>query len=86
MTFHLDERCKEMLHTMVFGNGYIKIQTLADQMNISKRSAYYDIQKINEWLVSQGVDELIQERGKGIMVDSQQREAIQTLLFPTTTC
>ena len=81
MTFHLDARCKEMLHTMVFGNGYIKIQTLADQMNISKRSAYYDIQKINEWLVSQGVDELIQERGKGIMVDSQQREAIQTLLF-----
>ena len=41
------------------------------------RDRYYDITKINEWLEDQEIDPLVQERGKGIFVSSEQSRRIQ---------
>ena len=47
---NLDKRCQEILKRLMYAGGYLKIQDLADEMQISRRSVYYDITKINEWL------------------------------------
>ena len=46
-------------------------------MNISKRSVYYDIRKINEWMEAQHLSELVVERKKGIRIDDEQKAMIR---------
>ncbi len=81
MYITLDKRCEEILKTIIYTNGYMKVQDLADEMHVSKRSVYYDINKINEWLDSYNIPVLVQERGKGIHVSNQQVSLIQEKLF-----
>lgn len=73
----LDKRCQEILKRVMYAGGYLKVQELADEMQISRRSVYYDINKINEWLEEQDIAPLVQERGKGIFVSSEQVRRIQ---------
>lgn len=77
---NLDKRCQEILKRVTYAGGYLKIQDIADEMQISRRSVYYDITKINEWLEDQNIDPLVQERGKGIFVNSEQSRMIQEAL------
>lgn len=77
---NLDRRCQEILKRILYAGGYIKIQDIADEMQISRRSAYYDLNKINEWLESQNVAVLVQERGKGIFANNEQVRRIQEIL------
>ena len=70
--YNLDKRCLEILNIIMYTSGYLKIQDLADELQVSKRSVYYDISKINEWLESNNIDPLIQERGKGLLINKQQ--------------
>ncbi len=76
----LDKRCQEILKRVIYAGGYLKIQDVADEMSISKRSVYYDINKINDWLQEQGLEQLVQERGKGIYVTSEHARKIQEVL------
>ena len=76
---NLDKRCQEILKRLMYAGGYLKIQDLADEMQISRRSVYYDITKINEWLEDQEIDPLVQERGKGIFV-TRKPPVIQVVL------
>ena len=48
-----------------------------EEMNISKRSVYYDIRKINEWMEAQHLSELVVERKKGIRIDDEQKAMIR---------
>lgn len=77
---NLDRRCQEILKRILYAGGYIKIQDIADEMQISRRSAYYDLNKINEWLECQNIEVLEQERGKGIFANSEQVRKIQEVL------
>lgn len=45
-SFPLDKRCKEILQSIIYASGFIKVQTIADQMGVSKRSIYYDLNKM----------------------------------------
>ena len=81
--YNLDKRCLEILNIIMYTSGYLKIQDLADELQVSKRSVYYDISKINEWLESNNIDPLIQERGKGLLINKQQSLAIQKVLNQT---
>ena len=53
ISYTLDKRCTEILNIVMYTTGYLKVQDLADDLEVSKRSVYYDISKINEWLVEQ---------------------------------
>ena len=68
ISYTLDKRCTEILNIVMYTTGYLKVQDLADDLEVSKRSVYYDISKINEWLVDNNIDPIIQERGKGIIL------------------
>ena len=77
IVYNLDVRCHEMLNYLLYQDGYTTIAQLAEEMNISKRSVYYDIRKINEWLEAQELPELIVERKKGIRIDDEQKAMIR---------
>ena len=73
IVYNLDVRCHEMLKYLLYQDGYTSITQLAEEMNISKRSVYYDIRKINEWMEAQHLSELVVERKKGIRIDDEQK-------------
>lgn len=78
--YTLDKRCLEILKIVMYAKGYVKAQDLADELHISKRSIYYDITKINEWLTDNDLPLLIQERGKGVLAPSGSISLIQQRL------
>ncbi|MDD7281981.1 BglG family transcription antiterminator [Floccifex sp.] len=80
INYNLDKRCMEILNIIMYTSGYLKIQDLADELQVSKRSVYYDISKINEWLEANDIDPLTQERGKGLFINKQQANLIQRAL------
>ena len=84
MLYSLDSRCQEILQFLLYTKDYIRIQDIAREQNISRRSVYYDLCKINDWLEAHHVDVLIIERNKGIFIGEKQHNDIINLLknFP----
>lgn len=78
--YNLDVRCYETLEYLLYKEDYVSVQQLADEKGISKRSVYYDIRKINEWLESQKISPLEIERKKGLLIDKEQKEKIRSSL------
>ena len=64
----LSERCKKIIHVLLRENDFVSTQKIAEITGVSKRSIYYDICNINEWLEERGIKELAMERGKGIRI------------------
>lgn len=80
LLLNLDKRCQDILKRIIYAGGYVKIQDLADEMQISRRSAYYDLNKINEWLQEKNIALLVQDRTKGVFVNQDQVQKIQAAL------
>ena len=56
------------------------MEQLAQELKISRRSAYYDVSKINVWLEQAGIPPLETERGRGLFVSPEYRSCIEQLL------
>lgn len=56
------------------------MKKLAEITGVSKRSIYYDVCNINEWLDERGVRELEIQRGKGILIPQTDKVKIEELL------
>lgn len=80
MTIDLDERCLDMLKRLLNQDYFLRIQDIANDNNISKRSVYYDLCKINDFLDSQDIDPVTVERNKGMLLSSKQRKSISALM------
>lgn len=80
MLYSLDSRCQEILRHLLYASGYITVQELAGEKNISRRSVYYDICKINDWLEAHGVAPIIIERKKGIFITKEHCDEVNALL------
>lgn len=80
LNVHVSERCKKILKMLLINDGYDSLQKLATETNVSKRSIYYDICRINEWLDNHGIPELEIARGKGILLSQDNRDRIAELL------
>lgn len=78
--YSLDKRCKNILRNLLNSAGYVNVQDLADEMQVSKRSTYYDISKIDEWLLSNHLQPTIKDRSKGIMIVSEDKLQILSLV------
>lgn len=77
---YLNKRCKLILEMLLQRNEYMPLQTLITATQVSKRSIYYDICKVNEWLESNQLPELIVERNKGLFVPEEYRDKIEQLI------
>ncbi|OCN05807.1 hypothetical protein A4S06_07140 [Erysipelotrichaceae bacterium MTC7] len=76
----LEARCQELLNTLLQSEAYISISDIAEEKQISKRSVYYDLCKVNEFLTAHKIEEISVERSKGIHLSQKQKDVIHTLL------
>ena len=56
--FYINARCRQILRILLEQREYVTMDRLAKQLGISRRSAYYDLCKINVWLEQAGGGEL----------------------------
>lgn len=75
-TAYINERCRKMLTLLLMAEDYIPLQQLAKETGVSRRSVYYDLCKVNEWLTEQGIPELEVIRGKGILLSEKDKAKI----------
>ncbi|MDF9823846.1 mannitol operon transcriptional antiterminator [Breznakia sp. PF5-3] len=76
----LEARCQELLNKLLMSEDYIKIQDVAKENNISKRSVYYDLCKINDFLNAYKIPEVNLERSKGIYLSDDQKDKIHKIV------
>ena len=76
----LDTRCTTMLNVLMTHQDYVSVLEIAKTLNVSRRSIYYDLEKINEWLQAHSVGFIQVERNRGLFLSSVQREKISELL------
>lgn len=74
---YISARCKKILYMIIATDNYISLQNISEELGLSKRSVYYEICKINDWLDEQGIDEIDVVRGKGIKLDEDIRRKIE---------
>ena len=77
---NLSERCERILNLLLKETGYTSLQKLADRTGVSRRSIYYDICSINEWLDLHYFDELEIVRSKGILIPPKDRNGIRNAM------
>lgn len=77
---YINSRCKEILHMLLMGEDYISLQRIAAEQHVSRRSIYYDLCKINEWLAMYQIPELEVVRGKGIFIPKEDKKAIEGVI------
>jgi transcriptional antiterminator/mannitol/fructose-specific phosphotransferase system IIA component (Ntr-type) len=69
-----------MINLLLTHHDYVSILEVAKTLNVSRRSIYYDLDKINEWLQTHQIGFIQVERSKGLFLSSFQREKISELL------
>ena len=79
-TAYINERCRKILTLLLMAEDYISLQQLAEETGVSKRSVYYDLCKVNEWLTEQGISELEVVRGKGILISEKDKYMINEVI------
>lgn len=77
---NLNERCEQILQILTRAGDYITLKEIANRTGVSRRSIYYDICNINDWLDDHGLKELEAERGRGILLSAAEKEAISAAM------
>lgn len=81
---YINARCKRMLNVLLTQSDYISINRIAEVLNISRRTVYYDIEKLNIWLEQAQLSKLEVVHGKGLFLSHREREQIQAMLHQDT--
>lgn len=76
----LDSRSTAILNLLLAASDYCGINDLTQQTKLSRRTVYYDLCKINNWLELQGLPTIETERKRGIFIPAEQRGAIKQLM------
>lgn len=77
---YLSTRCRLILDYLLYSNDYVSIDEIAGAMGISRRSAYYDMDKLNLWLKENDVPMIEIARGKGMHLDARHKALISHAL------
>jgi mannitol operon transcriptional antiterminator len=79
-TMSLDKRSTAILCELLRCEDYLSMQELTKRFNISRRTVYYDIEKINYWLKSNNLDEVKYVRTLGFYLTEQAKHAVREKL------
>ncbi|MGN1399057.1 MAG: BglG family transcription antiterminator [Erysipelotrichaceae bacterium] len=79
MNYYLDKRCEDILKILIYSNNYVKVDELANSIGVSRRSIYYDLKKINDFLSFNDIEILQQHRLHGIVLTETQRNQLRQL-------
>lgn len=77
---YMTARSKRLLTVLLAQSDYISLNHLAKALDVSRRTVYYDIRKVNIWLEQAGLPMLEIVREKGLYVPHGEREKIQLYL------
>lgn len=78
--FYINARCRQILNLLLSQSQYITMGQIAAEMKVSRRTAYYDICKINLWLEQAELPVLEMVREKGLFIPHGERQQIQKIL------
>ncbi|WP_053218354.1 BglG family transcription antiterminator [Virgibacillus senegalensis] len=80
----LDKRSTAILNQIVHSEVYIPVEKLAEQFNVSRRTVYNDLDKINFWLKENRISEIQQVRAAGLYLEKQAKQEVMSklLVFP----
>ncbi|MBD1382868.1 BglG family transcription antiterminator [Metabacillus arenae] len=73
----LDHRCIEILTKIIQTPRYVQTSEIMEGLNISKRTVYYDVEKINDWLKDNHFEPLSYVRSAGFYVSDEARIQIK---------
>lgn len=82
---YMTERCKAVIHMLMTADTWLTLPQLEEALGVSRRSIYYDLCRVNEWLEEHGIPELEVVRGKGIFITPRLREQIEQVAEQTET-
>lgn len=74
---YMNARCREILRMLLESDTWLTQQQIADALQVTKRSIYYDLCRINEWLDFHHIPELEMVRGRGILIHEEVRRQIE---------
>ena len=77
---YMSAKNKRLLNVLLTQSDYISLNDLANVLDVSRRTVYYDISKVNIWLGQAGLPTLEIVREKGLFVPYKDREKIQAYL------
>lgn len=77
---YINARCRQILNVLLSHADYVSVNAIAKALQVSRRTVYYDIDKINLWLEQARLSHLEIVREKGLYLSQQEREKIQTML------
>lgn len=79
----LDQRSCSILSYLAHSDGTVTIPFLTDTFRVSRRTIYYDLEKIDDWLKKRGYAPVKKIRGSGLVLEEREkrniREAIKSL-------
>lgn len=74
---YISARCKQILYMIIDSDDFVTLSQITEELHLSKRSIYYEICKINDWLSEQEIEEIEIVRGKGIKLDEIKKSRIE---------
>ena len=74
---YISTRCKKILYMIMASDTYVSLPQISEEFKLSKRSIYYELCKINDWLSVQGINEITVVRGKGIKLTEEEMKEIE---------
>lgn len=72
----LDQRSTSILTRLVSASSYVSTEELAKTLSVSKRTVYYDIQKINYWLNDVGLSPIHYVRSTGFYLTEETKQSV----------
>ncbi|KON90198.1 PTS ascorbate transporter subunit IIA [Sporosarcina globispora] len=76
----LDHRCMAILTKVVHAPSHVSAQELMEELKVSKRTVYYDIDKINSWLKDKDIEELSYVRAAGFFLSEKGKKQVKQTL------
>lgn len=78
----LDQRSVAILNQIVQSDSYIPVEKLADLFNVSRRTIYNDLEKLNHLLKDNGLKEIKHVRAAGLYLDEDTKDQMpREILF-----
>ncbi|MYL40662.1 BglG family transcription antiterminator [Virgibacillus salexigens] len=74
----MDQRSMAVLNQLLKQDAYITVQELAALLNVSRRTIYSDLDKVNDWLHEYQLGEIKQVRRQGLYLETAVKKAIIT--------
>lgn len=74
----MDKRSSAILRLLVESDKYLSIKELAESLNVSKRTIYNDIEKINDWLTDMHDSRIEKVHGLGLYISQEIKSAIRS--------